>query len=193
MSWIAGAAFGGAQGALGLFGALQNNRAVKRSMDSALGATQIGLSQTDDAGELERRRLANEASLVRSRLRVLVGESGFSGNGSFADLDRAVAIDEQLNLAISRRNQFNQRQALVSRLDSQLSQIASQHTTPLFAGFSGAASRFLTGYNIGNLLEDPALAGDPITEAARSSDYLPSDAYPGGYYGGGDFGGRAFT
>lgn len=191
MSWIAGSVLAVYQGALSTYGAIEKNKSVKRSMNSALYATQIGLNQTDEAAELERRRIANEASLVRSRIRVLTGESGFSGNGSFADLDRAVAIDEQLNLAISKRNQFNQRQLLVSRLDSQLSQFAAEHASPILAGITGSLNGFMSGMSMSGGVQGQTSSG--VDAADISPDYGPSDTYPSGYYGGGDFGGSAYT
>ncbi len=201
MSWIAGTVLAVYQGALSTYGAIEGNKAVKRSMTSALYATQTGLNQLDEAGQLERRKVANEASLIRSRLRVLSGESGFTGGGSFADLDRAAAIDEQINLAISRRNQFNQRASLVSRLDSSLSNIAAQHTSPLLEGVTGSLQGFMAGSGMGGSIggEEKYSGSDLSIEPSQNyglGDYPNSatDPYGNGFNNNGSsYGGSAYT
>lgn len=145
-------------------GALSKNKAVKNSQESARRAAIAQRGQIEDAASLERLKRKRESDRIRGRLAVVGAASGVDPTGSYADLERQVGFDEDLNLDIIETNRRNQTARVESGLAADLASIGAQRRNVLLDAFSGGAQGVSTGLSLYNALpgatEPPQLYGD---------------------------------
>lgn len=135
-------------------GALSKNKAVKNSQNSARTAAIAQRGQIEDAAALERLKRKRESDRIRGRLAVVGAASGVDPTGSYADLERQVGFDEDLNLDIIETNRRNQTARVESGLTADLAAIGAQRRNVLLDAFSGGAQGVQTGLSLYNALPD---------------------------------------
>jgi hypothetical protein len=166
-----------AGGAASAVSAVQQNRAVKKSMRVAEKNAKITRQQLGDAAELERRKSLQEAGRIRGRLRTSAAESGLDFTGAYTALERQAAIDEATNRAIIDQNEYNQGLRIASGLEADLASLASrgQNTILSFVqgGISGASTGLAIQSGIKGLQSIEPTTAPPVTTVGGSGG-LPS-------------------
>lgn len=130
------------------YGAYAQNRATRRSINSAKRAADAQVGQLQEAAALERQKRAAEALAIRGRIAVLAADSGFEDDGSFASLNQQSYVDELQNIQAINRNLYFQKARVLSGLDADLSALSSRYVNPIFAAIGGGASGYSTGLQI---------------------------------------------
>lgn len=145
-----GIGFGAGQGLLGLYGAVSQNERISQVMNTNADAAEAEYAQIDNAATLEMKKRHIDVHRARSRLRVLAGDSGLDFGGSFAVLDRAAGIDEQINNAIIQENAQATKRRIASGLAADFARAQAGAMNPLSTALQGGLSGFSTGLQIGN-------------------------------------------
>lgn len=135
--------------ATSVYGATEQNKAVKKSVKKAQAAGKVQQKQLQDQADLERRKLRNEAERVRGSLRVIGAESGFEQSGSYDALETQANIDEAINGIVLRKNLQNEQAAAASNLAVQLDNIVQRGQNVLLAGITGGIQGAQVGLQIG--------------------------------------------
>lgn len=128
--------------------ARQQNRAIRRSQESAARAAQVQTRQVTQQNEVERLRRLRESAQLRGRLRVAAGGSGFTTSGSFARIEQQIDTDLNLNLGILENNLSNNINAIESGLEVQTSNLQAGVQNPLVSAFTGLLGGASTGLSI---------------------------------------------
>lgn len=129
-------ALGSVQAATSFYGAMEQNRAVKKSLESASVAAGAQIGQTRDAALLETTKAKRQAAQTAGRLRVLAAASGRGEDFSIANsLDQATA-DEATNVTIIDRNRDNSVRSIRSNLAATEARLRAGYQNPILAGIS---------------------------------------------------------
>lgn len=128
--------------------ARQQNRAIRRSQESAQRAASVQTRQVTQQNQVEKLRRLREAGQLRGRLRVAAGGSGFTTSGSFARIEQQIDTDLNLNLGILENNLSNNINAIQSGLDVQTAGLQSGVSNPLVSAFTGLLGGASTGLSI---------------------------------------------
>lgn len=128
--------------------ARQQNRAIRRSQESAARAARVQTTQVTQQNEVERLRRLREAAQLRGRLRVAAGGSGFTTSGSFARIEQQIDTDLNLNLGILENNLSNDVNAIESGLAVQTATLQAGVQNSLVSAFTGLLGGAATGLSI---------------------------------------------
>ena len=141
---IAGAIAGGITKQIA---ANQRNNAIQDAVNLQKKAAETRQRQIVQQGEVNRFKRLRDSHQLSQRVRVAAAESGTT-EASFANLDRQVAFDTQIDLNILQMQlafnlRANRQQAILN-----LQQLAGQGTNIHAAASTGAAQGFSTGLQI---------------------------------------------
>ncbi len=128
--------------------ARQQNRAIRRSQESAREAAEVQVTQVTEQNAVERLRRLRESAQLRGRLRVAAGGSGFTTSGSFARVEQQIDTDLNLNLGILENNLSNDINAIQSGLNVQTATLQGGVSNPLVSAFTGILGGASTGLSI---------------------------------------------
>ena len=129
-------ALGSVQAATSFYGAMEQNRAVKKSLESASSAAGTQMGQVRDAAALEASKARRQAAATAGRLRVLAAAAGRGEDFSIANaIDQAVA-DGSTDVTIIERNRDNNVRSIRSNLAATESRLRAGYQNPILAGIS---------------------------------------------------------
>lgn len=151
---IIGGASAAASGGLALVNAAEQNKAKKRSEDSARTAAAVQSKQINEAAALERQKRARESAQIRGRLAAVGSASGADPAGSYAALDRQAGFEFNTNIDILNTNRQNELARVASGLNANLTSLSAQGRNPFLDAFAGGASGLGTGLSLYNALPD---------------------------------------
>lgn len=155
-------AAGAASGAgLSIANAQAQNKAKKRSEESARTAASVQSKQINEAAALERQKRARESAQIRGRLAAIGSASGADPAGSYAAIDRQADLNYNSNIDILNTNRQNELARVASGLNANLASLSGQGRNPLLDAFSGGASGLGTGLSLYNAIPNrtPTLTG----------------------------------
>ncbi len=144
------------------YGAQQKNKAVKNSQAAARRAAITQGNQIEDAAKLERLKRKRESDQIRARIAVTGAAAGVDPAGSYADLERQVGFDENLNLDIIDTNRRNQIARVNSGAQADITALGAQTRNVLLDAFTSGAQGVSTGLSLYNALPgaQPTRYGD---------------------------------
>jgi hypothetical protein len=156
----ASAGLGAATGAtLGVIGAVDTNKKIKRQQDSTVQAGAIQGDQAAAALSLEELKAARENRRTIGSLRVAASQAGSSDVGSYAALINEATINAAENDAVGVGNTGRGLLNLDTSVRAKLDALQSQKEDPLMAGIMGAVGGAQTGLSL-----DSAMTGPPVSE-----------------------------
>lgn len=169
-------ALGSVQAATSFYGAMEQNRTVKKSLESASVAAGTQMGQTRDAAALEATKAKRQAAATAGRLRVLAAAAGRGEDFSITNaLDQATA-DGATNVTVIDRNRDNNVLAIRSNLAATEARLRAGYQNPILAGISsilqGAQTAIAT---YGGL--------NAISSAAATTPPTPAPDFGGGFEG----------
>jgi hypothetical protein len=145
-----------ASAGLGVYGAQQQNQAVRRSMQARNRQAEVQNKQIAQQAAVEKMKARNEAARIRGRIRVAGAESGAGLGGTFAQLLTQADYEDLLNESIINTNRDNAFGASLAGLQVDMSSLSAQGQSPLIAAFQGGLSGLSTGLAIEGALADKA-------------------------------------
>lgn len=162
-------AAGAASGAgLSIVNAQAQNKAKKRSEESARLAAATQSKQINDAAAIERQKRARESAQIRGRIAAVGAASGADPAGSYAALDRQAEFEYGTNIDILNTNRQNELARVASGLNANLTSLSAQGRNPILDAFAGGTSGFGTGLSLYNALPN---ATPPLT--GTEQDFFP--------------------
>lgn len=141
---------------LSIYQAQQQNKAVKRSQESANAAAAAEKKQAARQLSIEQIKLAREARRVSGRIRVAATQAGSSDTGSFAALDRQNLSDAALNTNILIGNYSNTVAGIDSHNAAVQTQLSAQRQNALVRGIGGALQGLQTGLSVASAIPNAA-------------------------------------
>lgn len=133
-----------------ILGAQQQNRAVRRSIESTRRAGQIQEQQTSKQASQELERIRRERDQIVGRLRVAAGQAGtVTSATSFGDLTMQTGTDASINSQIVMENFQSQIDAIRTGTQANVDSAASRYRNPLLDTISGGFQGLSTGLQIG--------------------------------------------
>lgn len=140
--------FAGLTAGLSLFGAIESNRAVQRSMNSASAAfgAQAGQINASAEQQLFQNRRAREASI--GRIATALAASGGLGGQTEANLRIQATSDAARNATNIRDNRSAQFAAAQSEYNAQIAALRSRSQQPILSAITGGLGGFGQGLGI---------------------------------------------
>ena len=128
--------------------ASEQNRAIRRSGQSAIRSANVQYGQVREQGDVELLKRRAQAEQVIGKVRVAGAESG-SVDGSFAALERQEAYNADLDRTIIKRNVKSNLERVHSGLDATLTDLGARTVNPILSAFTGGIGGLQTGLSIG--------------------------------------------
>lgn len=159
--------------------AAEQNKAARRSAESATRAAAEQNKQLAQRASLERQKNINQSEQIMGRLRVSSADAGIGMGGTTSALTEQAAYDAALNDLIIRRNTQNDMARVLSGLDAQVTSLKGSVHNPLIAGFAGGLQGYTAGRGISTGLSGLG-SGSSIPAATNTGAVVPDPVTPYG-------------
>lgn len=171
MSYIAIAVTAVSAG-LAVVQAQQQNKAVKRSIQSQRQAATVQSHQVQEQARVRAQQRLADLHRTQGALRVSGAAAGVGTGSSYAQLEDAAALGAALDTNIIGRNATNNLTAIASDASARIAQLNASRVNPLLAGLAGG----MKGYAAGSSMS--AAAAPSAAEGGLAPSYDLNSAAP---------------
>lgn len=155
---------------LGIIGANDNNRAVKRQMNAQRDAAGQELELQGRVTEAQKERIRRDNARIQGLIAVSAAERGVGSGGTTEAQRLSADSDAGFNRTTIDTNRYAAGQRTLAQLRSATESLKSQMVNPFLAGLQGGMQGLSTGISIEN-----AMNGPPTPTAPRKA--LDIDAF----------------